>query len=66
MAHRLRMLVAATPFTHLRESLCVTVSVGVATTSGGEAVTAEELIEQTDARLYVAKQEGRNRVVGDE
>jgi diguanylate cyclase (GGDEF)-like protein len=42
--------------------LIVTVSVGVA--EAGEDRDNDSLVKRADARLYVAKEEGRNRVVG--
>ena len=44
------------------DSVQVTVSVGVAT-STGEVSKATQLIDQADAALYEAKKEGRDRVV---
>jgi len=43
----------------------LSISVGVATT-GANASTAQELVEQADARLYRAKRAGRNCVCGPE
>ncbi|RLS98863.1 MAG: diguanylate cyclase, partial [Planctomycetota bacterium] len=40
-----------------------TVSIGVATTEGDPPVTMDQLIQQSDARLYLAKNSGKNRVV---
>ena len=42
----------------------MTISVGVATTTGDETLTPHELIRQADEKLYQAKHQGRNRVVG--
>lgn len=41
----------------------MTVSVGLATTSGEEDTTAEQLRARADAALYAAKHQGRDRVV---
>jgi len=41
----------------------VTVSVGIATTDGGETLTPNELIRVADEKLFQAKDQGRNRVV---
>lgn len=43
-----------------------TVSVGVATAEPQEHTSAEALVNAADRCLYRAKEEGRNRVVGDE
>lgn len=59
MAERLRSLIESTPFT--TENLKVTISAGVAELSGQKPV---ELIQLADDRMYEAKRNGRNRVVG--
>jgi diguanylate cyclase (GGDEF)-like protein len=41
----------------------VTISAGVAATSGDAALTPHDLIRQADEKLYEAKNAGRNRVV---
>ncbi len=65
VAERLRIGVEGLGLPHKRSSaaICITVSIGVATT-GPEAVTsAEVLMELADGRLYRAKKAGRNRVM---
>lgn len=52
--------VAATPAAHGTLQIPCTVSIGVNT---GETATFEELLKGADERLYLAKQQGRNRVV---
>jgi diguanylate cyclase (GGDEF)-like protein len=63
LGERLRCAVQAQPFTYDNKSYAVTISLGVATTSGDEPVTPSELIRMADEKLYQAKHEGRNRVV---
>lgn len=63
-AERLRESVANTPFKVSGEvgELSVTVSIGVAETTGG-MTNPDSLIRAADQALYVAKNNGRNRVV---
>ncbi len=65
MAERLRMVIARSPVSFRGKDINVTVSIGVA-----EVLSDEGGIEQTmgraDAKLYKAKQAGRNRVLGAE
>jgi diguanylate cyclase (GGDEF)-like protein len=63
VAERIRVLIEKHPFSFEGKSFPVTVSVGVATTSGDAALTPAELIRQADDKLYQAKNQGRNRVV---
>jgi diguanylate cyclase (GGDEF)-like protein len=62
IAERLRSLVEAQPFTYDGREYAVTVSIGVATTTGEEALTPGELLRRADERLYQAKRDGRNCV----
>jgi two-component system cell cycle response regulator len=65
-AERLRRHVAGAPFA-IRggaERIDVTVSLGVAASIVG-VDTAETLLKRADTALYKAKQNGRNRVVGE-
>lgn len=66
VAERIRTKTAARPFTVAsgRETLDVTVSVGVASYLGGED-DAGALLKRADVALYRAKSDGRNRVVAD-
>jgi diguanylate cyclase (GGDEF)-like protein len=64
IAERIRESVADQGFTFEGTDFKLTVSIGVASTVGDDSMTPEELIRQADARLYQAKDEGRNRVVG--
>jgi diguanylate cyclase (GGDEF)-like protein len=61
-AERLRRLVEAHTFQYEGRTYPVTVSVGVASTGGGETLTPTELIRRADEKLFQAKHEGRNRV----
>jgi diguanylate cyclase (GGDEF)-like protein len=65
LAQRVRQGVQELPFSVAGTGVNVTVSVGVASLSdlpAGDGSAA--LLELADARLYVAKREGRNRVCG--
>jgi diguanylate cyclase (GGDEF)-like protein len=44
-----------------QDKLCLTVSIGVATLGEGGA-TLEDLIDQADRAMYMAKDAGRNQV----
>jgi diguanylate cyclase (GGDEF)-like protein len=61
---RIRDLVANYPFQFEGKTFPVTVSMGVATTSGEQPLSVLQFIKQADDKLYQAKEEGRNRVVG--
>jgi two-component system cell cycle response regulator len=62
-AERIRSLVEKQPFQYEGKAFEVTVSLGVATTAGEEALTPTQLIRQADEKLYQAKNDGRNRVL---
>jgi two-component system, cell cycle response regulator len=62
IAERIRGLVEAQPFAYEDRSYSLTISIGVATTTGEDALTPAELLRQADDRLYQAKRDGRNRV----
>ncbi len=63
MAERLRLLIEKQPFQYEGKSFHVTISLGVAATTGDEpTLTATELLQRADDKLYQAKREGRNRV----
>jgi diguanylate cyclase (GGDEF)-like protein len=62
-AERLRESVASHQFRFESTPVRLTVSVGVASTSGDAAVSPSALLKVADERLYQAKRAGRNRVV---
>jgi diguanylate cyclase (GGDEF)-like protein len=65
MVDRLRMSVAAAAIEHEGKRIAVTMSAGVASIACcGPAPDRAKLVALADARLYQAKQNGRNRVVG--
>lgn len=63
LAEQLRAAVDRSPFRAAGHRLHVTISLGVVGAPRGIAVEAAELVRQTDACLYRAKQQGRNRVI---
>lgn len=62
-AEQLRQMVEATPVVFEDDVIGVTISLGVATYRG-RSIRAEALIAQAGAKLYEAKNSGRNRVCG--
>jgi len=60
-AERLRENVFGRPVQCVQGTIPVTVSLGVATTTG-DLVQADELLRVADEALYIAKKNGRNRV----
>ena len=60
-AERLRQLVAEHDWSSVAPGLAITISIGVA--HGGEAGDGDALLALADQRLYIAKRNGRNRVV---
>ncbi len=63
LAERLRCRVADEPFRYEGYAYPVTISLGVAHTSGDPVPSPREFIRQADENLYRAKEQGRNRVV---
>lgn len=68
-AERLRKKVAKASFVYDGHTIPITVSIGLASASqmdDAATFSADQLIFVADKRLYVAKQNGRNRVVCDD
>ncbi len=63
LADRLRASVCATPVEVDGHSIPVTLSAGAASLACCRTASAEELVAAADRRLYLAKQQGRNRIV---
>ncbi len=59
---RIRESVASEPFAIETFTIPVTVSVGIATTTGDTDTTVTDLLAQADEKLYEAKNAGRNTV----
>jgi diguanylate cyclase (GGDEF)-like protein len=67
VAERIRVQMASQPYIANGINIEFTVSIGVAQTHPlAEIATLTELIQVADERLYLAKNQGRNRVVFDE
>ncbi len=62
IAERVRRLVEAKPFAFEKKRIPVTISIGVATLAAGNMDKPQELLAQSDARMYQSKKNGRNRV----
>lgn len=59
---RLRERIEGTVFQSGDDSICLTASLGVATTVLGEVVNGRQLVRRADHALYDAKRAGRNQV----
>src|SRR5206468_804419 len=62
LGERLRSVVETTPFRYEDKVYNITISLGIAITSGDESMTPSALLRLADEKLYQAKHEGRNRV----
>ncbi len=62
VAERIREAVAAHQFRFETTPIRLTISIGLASTTGALPVTANELRHEADLKLYEAKHAGRNRV----
>jgi diguanylate cyclase (GGDEF)-like protein len=63
VAERLRTVVEQHSFCFNDQPVPVTISLGLATTTGRDARSPAELLQRADEKLYEAKRCGRNRVV---
>jgi two-component system, cell cycle response regulator len=63
VAERIRASVETHGFRFEEKPFSLTISLGVAFTSGDATLTAAGLLRQADEKLYAAKRAGRNRVV---
>ena len=61
LGNKIREMVEKTPFVIRRETLWMTLSIGVASLPD-DALDLESLIQKADQALYRAKREGRNKV----
>lgn len=61
VAERIKKAVEGSEYSYREHSMRVTVSIGVSALHGRQ-VTVEEIIEEADRALYVAKDKGRNQV----
>lgn len=64
LCERLRAVVEKRTFEFDGKTFSVTISLGVAATTGEDGLTANDLVRRADERLYEAKTAGRNRVAG--
>lgn len=60
-ADRLRQIIACSPISTDRDDITVTVSIGVADMSN-DMIDISALLEKADEALFLAKEQGRNRV----
>lgn len=67
VGERLRAAIADVPFflPGYEKPLSVTISIGVASIKFEQGDTADDILKRADAALYKAKQEGRDKVVGE-
>jgi diguanylate cyclase (GGDEF)-like protein len=65
LAEQLRKLVESHRFIFEEEAIPVTISLGV-TSAGTKDIEVTDFIKAADERLYDAKHQGRNRVVGEQ
>jgi two-component system cell cycle response regulator len=63
VGEELRQIVGNQPFEYEGDTISVTISIGVDTVHG-ENVDPLTFIKRADDKLYQAKRQGRNRVIG--
>ena len=63
-AERLRKKIVETPVRLEPLDISVSISIGIAETHGEKALTPAKFIELVDRRLFMAKESGRNRMMG--
>ena len=63
LGERLIRVVNQQPFQYESKNYNVTISAGIATTTGEKNINSLELIRRADEKLYQAKNDGRNRVI---
>jgi two-component system, cell cycle response regulator len=64
VAEHLRQVVETHPFQYEDQTFHLTISLGVASTTGEASLTSADFLRLADHRLYEAKARGRNRVEG--
>ncbi len=62
LGERLRSVVESQPFRYEDKVYTVTISLGIAATTGDATLTPDGLLRVADEKLYKAKSDGRNRV----
>ncbi len=65
VAEELRKTVENAVFICGEKKVRITISVGVSVNSGQNDVGWQDILERADAALYIAKESGRNKVIGD-
>ena len=63
LAEGLREKIERTPITYLDNEIYITISIGIAVSSAGEAHSLEMLLHQADEAMYRAKNSGRNKTI---